>query len=317
MIAKYITKEIIKWNIPIILKILINIMVIKRNKKQKTYWKFSFYENIEWLKDLNIENDAFDFNKRKNWISLFARLKNSSDFLIESIESHIDLVDEIILVDNNSLDNTKEICKKMQEKYPQKIKYYDYKPQVYTYWHEKWSEIPNNSAFSMAYYYNWTLSKTTYKYVAKLDDDMIAFNHKLLKSRFDYIRKNWLNHLEVFPQFNIVSFDKVLKIPLQWTSKILPLFWWLYLDHWVFPISEKTYFVRDKTCETFLFSFWIKINPASIFHLKWMKVEAGTKQYLWDIRKKAFNLMTNWEFIDLPIKLKSELSKWVNIKDYK
>lgn len=316
MIAKYISKQMIEWKIPIILEIIINLMCHKKNALQKTYWKFSFYENIEGLKEYNIDKDAFNFNKRKNGISLFARLKNSSDFLVETIESQINLVDEIILVDNNSEDNTKEICLKMEAKYPEKIKFYAYEPKVFTYWHERWNEIPNNSALSMAYYYNWTLSKTTFKYVAKLDDDMIAFNQDLIKTKFEQIRKNWLNHLEIFPQFNIVTFENTLKIPLQGTSKILPLFWWLYLDHWVFPISEETYFVRDKTCETFLFPFWIKINPASIFHLKWMKKEAGTKQYLWDIRKKAFNLMTNWEFIDLPVTLKTKLSKWVNIKDY-
>jgi glycosyltransferase involved in cell wall biosynthesis len=64
---------------------------------------------------------------------LFARLKNSSDFLIESIESHINLVDEIILVDNNSEDDTKEICLKMQAKYNKKIIFYPYEPQVITY----------------------------------------------------------------------------------------------------------------------------------------------------------------------------------------
>jgi hypothetical protein len=103
----------------------------------------------------------------------------------------------------------------MQAKYNKKIIFYPYEPQVITYWHEKWHEIPNNSVSSMAYYYNWTLSKTTFKYVGKLDDDMIAYNQDFLKMKFDYIRKSWLDHLEIFPQFNIISFDKIFYFLLK------------------------------------------------------------------------------------------------------
>lgn len=316
MIAIYITKKLLNNKIPFILKTIIKIMVWKRNKLLKKYWEFNSYNNIEWDINFDIDINSFDINKRKSWISLFARLKNSSDFLIESIESHINLVDEIILVDNNSTDNTKKICKNMEKKYPNKIKYYDYKPEVYTYWHPEWDKIPNNSTKSMAYYYNWTLSKTTYKYVAKLDDDMIAYNWEYLSNLIKNIKDKWLNKLEILPQYNIVAFDNTLKIPLRGSSKILPLFWWTYLDHGFFPISKYTYFIRWKTCEAFLFPFNAKINIPCYFHLKGMKKEAWTKQYLGDIRKKAFDLMTTWIFIKLPEKLRNELSKWVNLEKF-
>jgi hypothetical protein len=51
-------------------------------------------------------------------------------------------------------------------------------------------DTPENSVHSMIYYYNWTLSKTTYKYVAKLDDDIIVLDKELIKEKTNYIRKN-------------------------------------------------------------------------------------------------------------------------------
>jgi len=46
------------------------------------------------------------------------------------IESYLSFVDEIILVDNLSTDKTKEICLKLQKKYPDKIKFYTYPYEV-------------------------------------------------------------------------------------------------------------------------------------------------------------------------------------------
>lgn len=300
---------------PMILRSILWIMAFQRHKLLKQYGTFSSYKNREWITEFDISQEAFSFEKRKNGISLFARLKNSQDYLEESIESHIHIVDEIVLVDNNSDDRTQEICQKMRDKYPDKVKYYPYTPKVYVYGHEKWSEIPNDSVASMAYYYNWTLSKTTYKYVAKLDDDMVVFDDQLLKSRISQIKKHGSLQLEIFPQINISIRNNRLMIPMEWTSKILPLFGWLYLDHGIFPISEKTYFVRWATCEVFLFPFWFHIHPLSIFHLKWMKKNAGTTLYEWEVKKAAYNLMTRGEFIPLPTSLREKLSKYVRLWD--
>jgi hypothetical protein len=63
--------------------------------------------------------------------------------------------------------------------------------------------IPEDSVHSMVYYYNWTLSKTTYKYVAKLDDDIVVLNKKLIEEKTNYIRKNGINYLQIIPQINV------------------------------------------------------------------------------------------------------------------
>lgn len=313
MIAEYLSKQMIKWKVPFLIKLIIKIMTLRRNLLSKKLWDFKYYENIEWIKEYNIENDAFDFNKRKNGISLFARLKNAEDFLEKTIESHINICDEIILVDNNSSDKTKEICIKMQEKYPNKIKFYEYTPEVYWVWNNKWKDIWDNSVHSLSYYYNWTLSKTIYKYVAKLDDDMIIFDRELVRKYTENIKLNWLNYLLILPQINLSYINWKISTPISSpNSKILPPIAWLYLDHWIFPVSEKTYFINDKICETLVFPFYTKISPACIFHLKWLKQNKWVHNLKWKIADLVKNNIDNSKYIELDNNLNNKFNKiWI------
>lgn len=306
MIAEYLSKQMINWKIPLSINLIIKIMVLKRNLLSKKLWNFKHYENIEWLKEFNIDKDSFDSSKRKNGISLFARLKNWEEFLKQTILSQESFFDEIILVDNNSTDETKQICLDLLNKFQNKIKFYEYTPEVYPVWHEKWSSIKDNSVHSLSYYYNWTLSKTNYKYVAKLDDDIIAYDEKLIRNITDNIRDKGLNYLQIIPQLNVSDINWDLKTPIsQPNSKILPPIAWLYLDHWIFPISEKTYFVNDKTMETFIFPFWAKISSIWFMHLKWMK--KWIKNWKWDMKKLAKNILDKSTYIKLPEQFKEKL----------
>lgn len=315
MLAEYLSKQMVDWKVPFLIKVMISVMTFKRNLLSKKNWEFKYYENIEGVKEFDINKDALNFSKRKNGISLFARLKNGEEFLEATILSQEPFFDEIILVDNNSTDKTKEICKKLVLKFSNKIKFFEYTSEVYPVWHEKWAETKDDSVHALSYYYNWTLSKTTYKYVAKLDDDVVTYDEKLLKSITDNIRKIWINYLQIIPQLNVSNINWELMTPIsQPNSKILPPIAWLYLDHWIFPISEKTYFINGKTMETFIFPFWAKISKIWFMHLKWMK--NWIKNWKWDMKKLVENINNNSSYINLPSTFKNKLSKWINIKDY-
>lgn len=318
MLAEYFTRNILKWGkFPFLLKIILKLIVVKRNLLSKKYWNFKNYENIEKKIEYYIDKNAFDSSKRKNWISLFARLKNSSDFLQLAVESHLDFYDEIILVDNNSTDNTREICKKLQEKYKEKVKFYEYNEIVVTYWDKNRANIPENSVHSMIYYYNWTLSKTTYKYVAKLDDDIIVMDKNVIKETTDYIRKNGINYLQISPQINVHISNNKFVTPLRWpNSFILPLIAWIYCDHWIFPISTNTYFIKDTFVENFIFPFNIKIWKVWFFHLKWLKKHLWAFNQKWEVAKIILDVNDNSKYIDLPEKYKKILWTLINIKDY-
>lgn len=285
-------------------------MVLKRNYLSKAFWEFKYFENRENIPEYFIDKEAFYFNKRKNGISLFARLKNGEDFLEATILSQEPFFDEIILVDNNSSDSTQDICQKLISQFPKKIKFYQYIPEVYWVWNPKWSSTFDDSIHALSYYYNWTLSKTTCKYVAKLDDDIVVYDEILLKSITDNIRENWINYLQIIPQLNVHYINGDLKTPiLQPHSKILPPIAGLYLDHGIFPISEKTYFVNDKNMETFIFPYKVKISSIWFMHLKWMK--NGIRNWTWNMKELVNDIFKNSTYIDLPDKFKTKLKKYI------
>ena len=107
---------IINWKLPLKDKILWMCVQLKKIYLTLKYWKFQWLKNVEWIEEYNIEKGSLYWENKKNWISWFARLKNWWDFLEQVIESHLPFMDEIILVDNDSTDNTWEICQNLRKK---------------------------------------------------------------------------------------------------------------------------------------------------------------------------------------------------------
>lgn len=217
--------------------------------------------NIEWIKELNIPLSWFTENKPL-WISWVARLKNSDDFLEKIIESYIPYLDEIILVNNLSTDKTKEICKKLVKKYPKKIKYFEY---PYALWWYVWDkDYPTNSIYSMAYYTNWCFSKSKYKYVMRLDDDNLPIAEKRKKIK-DYIINKQPNKYCIYWGYNILKRNND-----YWIFK-KDFFSWIWWDHWIFPVSKKTYCIQMWYYEHMLFGLQYKRFWFSFLHLKYLK----------------------------------------------
>lgn len=88
------------------------------------------------------------FKTRKNGISWILRTKNGGAFLEKVILSCIDYIDEIIVIDNNSNDETKLIVEKLKGIYWKKIKYYFYPYKIHR------EDFNTSSIHSFAYYSN-------------------------------------------------------------------------------------------------------------------------------------------------------------------
>jgi len=101
------------------------------------------------------------------------RAKNEESKVALSLESMYDAFDEIVFVDNGSTDTTVDIVQKLKEKIDKKdiIKIYSY-PFPIARCGDEHSVTDENSVRSLAYYYNWCLSKATFNYVVKWDADM-------------------------------------------------------------------------------------------------------------------------------------------------
>lgn len=261
--------------------------IIAYLKRKKTIQEITEKEltNIEWIQEMNIPLAWFT-EKKPLWISWVARLKNWDDFLEKVIESHISFLDEIILVDNMSTDKTKEICLKLQKKYPDKIKFFEYKYPVNAPWnHEK---VEKYSIHSFAYFSNWCQTKSKYKYVMKIDDDNLFLPEKWKKIR-KYIFDKKPNKYVVYWWYNLMKDDN-WKI---WISKENPYIG-RYWDHGIYPVSRYSYYIPFKDVELFITNFPYKRIWFTFLHCKYLKKDMWLFNYKWDKNKLQSQLKKGW-----------------------
>jgi len=196
--------NILSWKIPPHLSIWNHLIMLKKIILLARYGPIQ--DSITSPKHLDtykIQKKNFDPINKKIGISGIARLKNSAEFLEISIRSHIAYFDEILLVDNQSTDNTLEICKKLKKDFPQKIKILTY-PSIVKLGTREFAKSVSHEVTNIAYYYNRVLSHTTYTWSAKIDDDHLAIpdimssNRKKILSdtnRSTYYQMLWINIL--------------------------------------------------------------------------------------------------------------------------
>jgi glycosyltransferase involved in cell wall biosynthesis len=99
------------------------------------------------------------FKKRKNGISVLIPTQNEELMVNLSILSFLDFADEIIVVDNGSIDKTKRIIKELVNKYS-KIKFFD-KPDL--------PDLYHNRQFS--------LRQSQYRWICRFDSDFVAYTN--------------------------------------------------------------------------------------------------------------------------------------------
>ena len=124
----------------------------------------------------------------KDGLSGILRAKNEARFVSACIESCIDALDELIIVYNDCSDTTPQIIKEKQRKYPDKIKIYPYEHNILAYDLTKDQleyiiGLPEGSHQLLSTYYNFALSKVSYRYCLKIDADQIYFTDELKKWR--------------------------------------------------------------------------------------------------------------------------------------
>lgn len=149
--------------------------------------------NKEKQKDFDI-NISLD---RESGVSSMMRVGDEEEFIEASIMSTIDFFDEITIVLNNSKDNTENIVRSIDS---DKIKIYHYPFKLRPNGPGHKNNNPEDSAFSISYYYNWCMSKTTKSHICKWDGDNVALHD------FNQYRDLILSHDVVwFKGINIVG----------------------------------------------------------------------------------------------------------------
>ncbi|GAB6074884.1 glycosyltransferase family 2 protein [Nautilia lithotrophica] len=115
---------------------------------------------------------------KPNGISVLIAAQNEEKTIKPCVESFLEFGDEIIIVTNGSTDNTRDICRELVEKYPEKVQFYD-KPEL--------PDLYHNRAFA--------LSKAKYRWVAKFDADFIAYTDQDGELSISKLRNKILNTL--------------------------------------------------------------------------------------------------------------------------
>ena len=138
-----------------------------------------YYNSEDYLVDM-----SFLKKERPVGVSGLLRVKNDAEFLSDCIDSCIGALDELIICYQDCTDNAPDIIRQKQRQYPDKIKVYYYAPPVFC--HGLTEEetrdafsLPDTSVHKLCNYYNYTLSKATYRYAMKIDSDQIYFAEKL------------------------------------------------------------------------------------------------------------------------------------------
>ncbi len=129
------------------------------------------FRNREGLRDFDFT--LFDGRERAG-VSAMLRVKNEEKKLYYCLTSILDLFDEIVLVDNGSDDGTLEIVRefKRQRDTQGKIRVYAYPFRVARCGPEN-RDTPEDSVHCLSYFYNWSLSQCSFRYVCKWDADMV------------------------------------------------------------------------------------------------------------------------------------------------
>lgn len=119
---------------------------------------------------------------RPSGVSAMMRIRNGAEYLRETIESHVAHYDEIVAAYNDCSDNTEAILLELAERYPGKVRPFHYLPTVVLPYSEEHNRTPTESVHSLANYYNWTMARTRFGTVVKLDDDHLAIPSALAEA---------------------------------------------------------------------------------------------------------------------------------------
>lgn len=219
-----------------------------------------------------IVSDPYIINekKEKDGISAIMRIKNGEDYLEQTINTIANQVNEIICIFNDSNDNTEKILVKLEKKFPAKIKVFKYVPKVFPPGSKEFKLLKEDSFNSLVNYYNFALSKATYKYIFKLDDDQLYFPEiiKNIKKKeilwdkfcvglkginlFDHYEKLYINKNNIFTNGTDILF---------------------------FKYNETCKFTKSMNCEKFVSNLQIKEIIISFYHTKFCKKDRGINNY--------------------------------------
>lgn len=134
------------------------LVLILRKLKKKKVRKDLLISIFSFIKEFfRFDSTLKMFKKRENGISVLLPTQNEEKIVKLSILSFLDFADEIIVVDNGSIDKTKIIIKELARKY-KRIKFFD-KPNLPDLYHNR----------------QFALKQSKYRWICRFDSDFVAY----------------------------------------------------------------------------------------------------------------------------------------------
>lgn len=125
-------------------------------------------KNTEGNTEFDISDSLMSFSS--SGVCAMMRLKDEEEFIVPCLLAVKDFFDEFVVVYNDTQDKTRELVKAVGLP---NLHTYEY-PFELAFRGNDHTQIPVNSLYHAAYYYNWCLSKVRSEWVAKWDGDNIA-----------------------------------------------------------------------------------------------------------------------------------------------
>jgi hypothetical protein len=111
-------------------------------------------------------------------LSGMLRVRNEEEYLATSVASVVDLVDELVIVDNDSSDGSARIIAELAARHPDRIRAFSYPHTVARYGEETLrmssTRAGRRSPSFLPNYYNWCIARCTEPYILKWDGDTVA-----------------------------------------------------------------------------------------------------------------------------------------------
>jgi len=213
---------------------------------------------------------CLDPRLRKPGISGFMRLKNEAQFVETAIESVIGCLDELVIVHNGCTDRTPEIIESCRLRHPDRIRIFEYEPEVFPPGSPEHLREPMGSPNSLINYYNFALVKTTRKVAIKIDGDEL-YLERPFRQLTDSIRSGHYPIPVGISGLNL--WDEKGAIHVNASRPITS-----GLDAGFFTVNPRTFFVHFRRYELFTYAFE---RTAGVFyyHLKGMKKDRGLGNY--------------------------------------
>lgn len=171
---------------------------------------FEHYGNLEDYVDFEFNRSRHGFVKEKG-ISAMLRIKNEEYNIKQVLLDCLKIFDEIVVIGNNSSDNTLSIVADVQLDMPEaagNIKVYSYPFDVARCGLDNYL-CPEDSVHSLSCFYNFWLSKCRFGYVFKWDGDMFLPNDMV--SNFKAFKAKVLD-LSSFSTSNSAVFGRAIGV---------------------------------------------------------------------------------------------------------